>query len=64
MAECLDISAPHQTCTCTVSLVVIIQDGARSRVVDPHRFTADPDPAFFQIADPDTDPDLVPNPGF
>jgi hypothetical protein len=29
------------------------------RVVDPHRFNADPDPAFFLISDPDP----VPNPG-
>ncbi len=38
----------------------------KSRVVDPHRFNADPDPAFFLIADPalDTDPDPVSNPGF
>jgi hypothetical protein len=28
--------------------------------VDPHWFNADPDPAFFLIADPDP----VPNPGF
>jgi hypothetical protein len=37
-----------------------------TEVVDPHRFNADPDPAFFLIADPDpdTDPDPVPNPGF
>ncbi len=36
------------------------------RVVDPHWFNADPDPAFYLIADPDldTDPDPVPNPGF
>ncbi len=31
-----------------------------TRVVDPHWFFADPDPAFFLI----TDPDPVPNPGF
>jgi hypothetical protein len=31
-----------------------------SRVVDPHRFNTDPDPAFFLIADPDPG---VPNPG-
>jgi hypothetical protein len=30
------------------------------RVVDPHWFNADPDPAFFLFADPDP----VPNPGF
>ncbi len=30
------------------------------RVADPHWFNADPDPAFFPIADPDP----VPNPGF
>jgi len=36
------------------------------RVVDPYWFNADPDPAFFLIADPDTDPapDPVPNTGF
>jgi hypothetical protein len=28
--------------------------------VDPHSYNADPDPAFFLIADPDP----VPNPGF
>ncbi len=33
-----------------------------SRVVDPYWFNADPDQAFFQIAD--SDPDPVPNPGF
>jgi hypothetical protein len=37
-------------------------------VVDPHRFNADPDPAFFLITDPDpdhnADPDPVPEPGF
>ncbi len=32
------------------------------RVVDPHWFNADPDPAVFLIAD--LDPDPVPNPGF
>jgi hypothetical protein len=43
-----------------------------SRVVDPHRFSVDPDtdpdPAFLLIADldPDSnaDPDPVPDPGF
>ncbi len=39
-----------------------------SRVVDPHWFNTDPDPAFFLIADPDpvfnADPDRVPDPGF
>ncbi len=32
--------------------------------MDPHWFNADPDPdpAFFLIADPDTEPDSVPNP--
>ncbi len=34
---------------------------ATFRVLDPHWFNADPDPAFFLIADPD---DPVPNPGF
>ncbi len=34
------------------------------RVVDPHWFNADPDPAFFLIVDPDTDPYPGPNPGF
>jgi hypothetical protein len=37
------------------------------RVVNPHKFNADPDPAFFLIAGPDpdtdTDPDPAPNPG-
>ncbi len=32
--------------------------------MDPHCFNADPDPAFFLFADPDTDPDPVSNPGF
>ncbi len=32
------------------------------RVVDPHWFNADPDPAFSPIADPNPDP--VTNPGF
>jgi hypothetical protein len=37
-----------------------------ARVVDPHCFNADPDPAFFRIADPDpySDPDPVPDSGF
>jgi hypothetical protein len=26
--------------------------------VDPHCFNADPDPAFFLIADPDPDPNM------
>jgi hypothetical protein len=36
------------------------------RVVDPLKFNADPDPAFFLISgpDPDPDPDPVPKPGF
>ncbi len=34
------------------------------RVVDPLKFNADPDPAFFLISGPDPDPDPVPKPGF
>ncbi len=33
------------------------------RVVDPHWFNVDPDPAFFLNADVDTDLDPVSNPG-
>jgi hypothetical protein len=34
------------------------------RVLDPHSFIADPDPAFYLITAPDSDPDPVPNPFF
>ena len=34
----------------------------QSRIVDPHWSNADPDPAFFLIADPDPDTDAEPDP--
>jgi hypothetical protein len=40
----------HVPSSCRTDQVV------RGRVSDPHLFNADPDPAFFLIADPDPDP--------
>ncbi len=53
--------ATEYSCTVLLQIVFI-------RVVDPHWFNSDPDPAFFLIVNPDQDtypdPDPVPNPGF
>jgi hypothetical protein len=43
-----------------MSFYVKVRYVVLDRVVDLHRFNADPDPAFFLI----TDPDPVPDPGF
>ncbi len=51
-------------CRCELDAVQQVPHHTIPRVVDPPWFNADPGPAFFLIADPDTDTDPVPNPRF